>query len=68
MAKLECATKSAMDWFHSNGMKLNYSKCYLLVCGHKYENMICKIDNTQVIETHLVKRLGIQMESELTYQ
>ena len=67
MAKLECATKSAMDWFHSNGMKLNSSKSYLLVCGHKYESMICKIDNTQVIETHLVKRLGIQMESELTF-
>ena len=43
MAKLECATKSTMDWFHSNGMKLNYSKCYLLVCGHKYES-ICKIE------------------------
>ena len=67
MAKLECATKSAMDWLHSNGMKLNSSKCYLLVCGHKYESMICKIDNMQVIETHLVKLLGIQMESELTF-
>ena len=67
MAKLECATKSAMDWFHSNGMKLNSSKCYLFVCGHKYESMICKIDNTQVIETHLVKLLGIQMESEVTF-
>ena len=67
MAKLECATKSAMDWFHSNGMKLNSSKCYLFVCGHKYESMICKIDNTQIIETHLVKLLGIQMESELTF-
>ena len=28
---------------------------------------MCKIDNTQVIETHLVKLLGIQMESELTF-
>ena len=65
MAKLECATNSAMDWFHCNGMKLNSSKCYLLVCGHKYEGMICKIDNMQVMETHLVKLLGIQ--SELTF-
>ena len=56
-----------MDWFHSNGMKLNSSKCYLFVCGHKYESMICNIDNTQVIETHLVKLLGIQMEPELTF-
>ena len=36
MAKLECAAKSALEWFHFNGMKLNSNKCHLLVCGHKY--------------------------------
>ena len=67
MAKLECATNSAVEWFHYNGMKLNSSKCHLLICGHKYECMLCKIDNTQVIETHLVKLLGVKIESELTF-
>ena len=67
MDKLQCATKSAMEWFHYNGMKLNFSKCNLVVCGHKYESMILKIDNTIVIETDLVKLLGINIESELTF-
>ena len=48
-------------------MKLNFSKCNLLVCGHKYESMILKIDNTIVIETNPVKLLGIKIESELTF-
>ena len=60
MEKLQCATKGAMEWFHYNGMKLNFSKCNLLVCGHKYGSMILKIDNTIVIETNLVKLLGIK--------
>ena len=37
MAKLESAAQSALDWFHSNGMKLNSSECHLLVCGNKFE-------------------------------
>ena len=61
------ATKSAMEWFHYNGMKLNFSKCNLVVCGHKYKSMILKIDYTIVIETNLVKLLGIHIESELTF-
>ena len=67
MEKLQCATKSAMEWFHYNGMKLNFSKCHLLVCGHKFESMILTIENTMVIETNLVKLLGIKIESELTF-
>ena len=67
MGKLVCAANSAMEWFHYNGMKLNSSKCHLLVCGHKFECMICNIENIQVIETHLVKLLGVKIESELTF-
>ena len=48
-------------------MKPNSSKCHLLICGHKFEVMLCKIGNSQVIETHLTKLLGIKMESELTF-
>ena len=67
MTKLECAIENALDWFRSNGMKLNSSKCKLMVCGHKFESMICKIENDQVIETHTVRLLGIQIDSELTF-
>ena len=48
-------------------MKLNSSKCKLLVCGHKFENMICKIENDNVLETHMVKLLGIEIDSKLTF-
>ena len=67
MTKLESATNTALEWFHYNGMKLNSSKCHLLVCGHKFECMILKIGNSHVVESHLVKLLGIKIESELTF-
>ena len=68
MAKLECTSSTAMKWFHYNGMKLNSSKCHLLVCGNKFESMILNIDNSHVIETHLVKLLGVQIDSGLTFR
>ena len=49
MKKLEYAAEKAIDWFEYNGMKLNSSKCHLLICGHKYESMIAKIGNEQII-------------------
>ena len=67
MKKLECATKRALEWFHFNGMKLNGSKCKLLICGHKFESMICNVDGSLVIETHLVKLLGVKIDSELNF-
>ena len=62
MEKLECAVKNAMEWFYYNGMKLNSGKCHLLVCGLKFECMICNIGNS-----HVVKLLGIKIESELIF-
>ena len=48
-------------------MKLNTDKCHLLISEHKYEHMICSIDNTKVIESHIVTFLGIDIDSELTF-
>ena len=67
MAKLELAAEKALNWFYYNGMKLNSSKCHLLISGNKYECMICKIGTSQVIETHLVKLLGVKIESDLSF-
>ena len=55
MNELLCYQKCFRLVFHINGMKLNLSKCKVLVYGHKLENMICNIENAQVIETHMVK-------------
>ena len=67
MAKLESVSDKAMDWFHYNGMKTNSSKYKLIVSGHKHECKICNVGGTQIIETHLVKLLGVKIESELTF-
>ena len=67
MTKLECAIHIPMEWSRYNVMKLNSDKYNLLVCGHKFECMICQIENSHVIETHLAKLLGIKIESELTF-
>ena len=68
MKKLEYTAEKAIDLFEYNGMKLNSSKCHLLVCGHKYESMIAKIGNEQIIVTNRVKPLGILIESELKFE
>ena len=68
MAELEFAAQSALGWFHSNGMKLNSSKCHLLVCENKFECTLCEIGGSQIIESHLVKLLGVYIESELTFK
>ena len=57
--KLECSSNIGMEWFYYNGMKLNSSKRHMLVYGNKFECMILKLVNTKVIETHLVKLLGM---------
>ena len=67
MEKLESSSNCALEWFCVNGRKPNSSKCHLLMCGHKFEVMLCKIGNSQVVETLLTKRLGIKMEFKLTF-
>ena len=49
-------------------MKLNSSKCKLLACRHKFECMICNVGNSDVIEAHEVKLLGVKIESDLTFK
>ena len=67
LSKLECATKCAIHWFRYNGVKLNSSKCKLLVCGYQFECMLCNGVNSNIIESSDVKRLGIKIDSKLTF-
>ena len=68
MRDLERGVEKAIEWFEYNAMKLNSSKCHLLICGHKFESMIRDIGNTKVIESHEVKLLGILIDSELSFK
>ena len=67
MEKIEKASEIALEWFEYNGMKLNPDKCQLLISGHKYEVMIGNIKDTQVIETHNAKLLGVLIDSGLKF-
>ena len=48
-------------------MKLNESKCKLLMRENKGEIMIASVGNTKLIESHKVKLLGTIIDRELTF-
>ena len=68
IGKLESSAELVIDWFSYNYMKLNESKCHLLVCGNKEEVIIAKIGNSSVIETHAVKLLGTFIDRDLRFK
>ena len=68
IGKLESSATLVIDWFKNNYMKLNESKCHLLVCGNKEEVIIAKIGHASVIETHEVKLLGITIDREFKFK
>ena len=66
MEKLGGADK-AISWFRYNGMEMNSDKCHLLVSGLKYELMIANIGDEQIIESNIVKLLGTNIDSKLSF-
>ena len=67
LACLTLTVQGSLEWFENNGMKLNSSKCHLLVCGHKYECMLCDVRHSEEIEKHKVKLLGVWIDSDLSF-
>ena len=63
--KLETSAKSVINWFEYNYMKLNESKCKLLISGNKEEVIIASVGDTKIIESHKVNLLGIHIDREL---
>ena len=49
-------------------MKLNADKCHILISGHKNEVMIGRIGNVNILESHKVKLLGIDIDSNLKFE
>ena len=68
MDRLESVAEKAVEWFKYNYMKLNADKCHLLVCGHKFEQMIATINDTKIIETYKEKLLGVVIDSSLSFE
>ena len=67
LCSLEHDTSLAIEWFESNYMKLNRSKCHLLLSGHKFENIWVDIGGTKVWERNCETILGIQIERNLKF-
>ena len=67
MTKLEHDSLLAIIWFENIYMKLNEEKCHLIVSGHKYEHIWAKIGNSIIWEERIIKLLGINIDSKLTF-
>ena len=57
-----------IDWFNYHYMKLNDSKCNLLVCGNKEEVIMAEIGNIFITETHEVKLLRTIIVCDLSFK
>ena len=64
---LEHDSLLAIEWFDSNYMKLNESKCHFIVAGHKHEHIWTKIGQTMIWEQNNVKLLGVHIDSKLSF-
>ena len=47
LLSLEHDTRLMIEWFESNYMKLNKTKCHLLMSGYKFENIWVNVGNTK---------------------
>ena len=65
--RLESSAIEVIEWFHNNCMKLNASKCKLLISGNKEEVIIASIDDSKIIESHGVTLLGAYIDRELKF-
>ena len=48
-------------------MKLNEEKCHFIISGHKYEHSWVKINENMIWESSNVKLLGVNIDSNLTF-
>ena len=60
--KLEVSAKSVIKWFDYNYMKLNESKCKLLISGNKEEFIIATVGSAKSLKVTL---LGCHIDREL---
>ena len=58
---LEHDTSLAIEWFESNYMKLNKSKCHFLVSGNKFEHLWINVGGTKIWESNSETMLGVQI-------
>ena len=62
---MDASAKSVIKWFDYNYMKLNESKCKLLISGNKEEVLIATVGSAKIIESREVTLLGCHIHREL---
>ena len=67
LLSLEHDSMLAVRWFENNYMKLNEDKCHFIISGHKYEHSWVKINENMIWESSNVKLLGVNIDSNLTF-
>ena len=67
LEKLESTSVKVIEWFRYNSMKLNTSKCHLLVSGNTNEVMIANVGESKIIEEHKVMLLGTNIDRDLKF-
>ena len=67
MEGLDNDTKSAIEWFENNFVKLKESKCHLLVAGHKCESLWANIGETRIWESKNENLLGSTIDRNLNF-
>ena len=65
--RLEHDSLLAIEWFQNNYMKLNESKCHILISGFKHEVIWANIGNNKVWESKEEKLLGLNIDRDLTF-
>ena len=65
--KLENQGEIALNWFRDNYMKLNTSKCHLLVSGEIKEDIYVKVGNYLIKNKDEVNLLGIKLDNKLKF-
>ena len=66
--RLEHDSLIFIEWFESNYMKLNESKCHFLLSGHKYEHCFVNIGKEKIWESYSEKILGITIDRDLNFK
>ena len=66
--RLEHDSIISMEWFESNCMKLNGTKCHFLIAGNKYENLWLNVGQSQIWETPSEKILGVTIDNKLKFE
>ena len=65
--RLEHDAFLATEWSETNGMKLSKDKCYLLVSGHRYENIWVKMGVGEIWKSVKQKLLGLETRRNLNF-